>query len=144
MFLVFCLGIDGDFVFQQYLCTVKKDTVFIYAILMVLFGSFVGQNQKVYRYLFDNANFTENHCINKDNPEKKCNGACQLNANENSEEPSVPTQPDYRPIDVFLDEPTQFSWGMNFVVRKSAYFSPLFALLKKKDKIFVPPPNVLV
>jgi hypothetical protein len=123
---------------------VKKDIVFIYAVLLVLFGSFVGQNQKVYRYLFDNANFTENHCINKDNPEKKCNGACQLNANENSDEPSAPTQPDYRPIDVFLDELTQFFLGMNFVVRKPADFTSLFALLKKKDKILVPPPNVVV
>lgn len=118
--------------------------MFIYAILLVLFGSFVGQNQKVYRYLFDNANFTENHCINKDNPEKKCNGACQLNANENKDEPTTPTFPDYRPIDVFINEPVSFAISELVFIKNPSYFSYISVLLKKKDKILVPPPNVVV
>lgn len=32
----------------------------------------------VYQYHFNNNVFTENYCVNKDKPELKCNGKCEL------------------------------------------------------------------
>lgn len=32
----------------------------------------------VYQYHFNNKVFTENYCVNKDKPELKCNGKCEL------------------------------------------------------------------
>jgi hypothetical protein len=32
----------------------------------------------IYQYHFNNKVFTENYCINKDKPELKCNGKCEL------------------------------------------------------------------
>ncbi len=112
--------------------------------LLVLTGTFVGQNQKVYRYLFDNANFTEKHCVNKDNPEKKCNGACQLTDFNENEEPAAPSKPEYRSVDFFLAERFDFTFDTYTVVYEKKHYYQQFDLLKKKDKILVPPPNGLV
>ena len=77
--------------------------IFGLLILAVLNASFIGQHIKVYAYLFDNANFTEKYCVNKDLPESTCNGACQMKQLANDEEQdSTPVKPDYKSVDVFV------------------------------------------
>jgi hypothetical protein len=123
---------------------VKKESVFIFGVLFVLFFSFVGQNHKVYVYLFDNADFTEKHCVNKENPEKKCNGACQLKDSENNNVPAAPNPAEYQIPVLFLSE--IFVFETVFVVEsfKKSNFFQCFDLLRRKDKVLVPPPNCLV
>jgi hypothetical protein len=127
-----------------YLCGVKKESLFIFGVLLVLFISFVGQNQKVYIYLFDNANFTEKHCVNKDAPEMQCNGACQLNDNQNKDEPVAPNPLEYRAFDLFLCDPLILECFSFSVTSEKNHFSQRYELLKKKEKILVPPPNGVV
>jgi hypothetical protein len=123
-----------------YLCDVKKESIFIFGVLFLLFCSFVGQNQKVYAYLFDNANFTEKHCVNKDDITKKCNGVCQLIQVE-EEEPTAPNQPEYRSLDLFLTEGFTFILLFNQTLTEKMNDLHAYRLLKKKEKLLVPPPN---
>lgn len=95
----------------------------------------------MYAYLFDNARFTEKHCINKDNPEKQCNGACQMKDNQENDEPATPSQPDYRSIDVFVADAFLYHVPLAQFTVKKDHYSQLFMLLTKKEKIPVPPPN---
>lgn len=122
----------------------KKEPAFIFGVLLVLFVSFVGQNHKVYVYLFDNANFTEKHCVNKDAPEMQCNGACQLNENQNNEEPVAPNPLEYRAMDLFWCDVLLFKSVFISSISQKSYFCQRYELLKKKEKIQVPPPNGLV
>lgn len=71
--------------------------------LTVLNFSFLGQHFKVYAYLFDNANFTEKHCVNKNLPESTCKGACQMKQlADDEDQDSTPIRPDYKSVDVFV------------------------------------------
>ena len=122
----------------------KKEALFIFGVLFLLFCSFAGQNQKVYAYLFDNANFTEKHCVNKANPEKQCNGACQLGDKQDEEVPAAPSAPEYRALDLFVTN--QFEMGFVFFdsEQKKPVYSQQFNELLKKYEVMVPPPNARV
>lgn len=57
-------------------------TIINYFLLLLFVVSTILYNARfsyfVYQYHFNNKVFTENYCINKDKPELKCNGKCEL------------------------------------------------------------------
>jgi hypothetical protein len=83
---------------------VRNSLVFVIFLLAILATSFVGQHLRVYAYLLDNANFTEKHCVNKNTPNSKCKGACQIRKMAEDAPADSPTQsPELKAIDLFIE-----------------------------------------
>lgn len=119
-------------------------TAYSIFILSVLAASFVGQHAKVYAYLFDNENFTEQYCENKNNPESKCNGACQIRKIADDEKSdSSPTKPDIKSIDSFIvcEESQLVCSEWRLEERQLFHY---LGIIEKRDNAGLSPPPDLV
>lgn len=56
----------------------KKQNILIWILSFVMLFSIIKNNLLLSFYLFENETFTELFCINKEIPELKCNGQCEL------------------------------------------------------------------
>ena len=131
--------------FKPYLCAVKFNVFFVGLMLSVLLTSFVGQHFRVYSYVFDNFNFTEKYCVNKDKPESKCKGACQMKklaSEEKENSDSTPSTTKFQVLDLFLCVDHDFVFVAFFVQSILHNFNFLEALNSLSAKILAPPPKM--
>src|SRR5690554_3463268 len=56
----------------------KKQNILIWILSFVMLFSIIKNNLLLSFYLFENETFTELFCVNKEIPELKCNGQCEL------------------------------------------------------------------
>lgn len=56
----------------------KKQNILIWILSFVMLFSVIKNNLLLSFYLFENETFTELFCVNKEIPELKCNGQCEL------------------------------------------------------------------
>ena len=56
----------------------KKQNILIWILSFVMLFSIIKNNLMLSFYLFENETFTELFCVNKEIPELKCNGQCEL------------------------------------------------------------------
>lgn len=56
----------------------RKQNILIWILSFVMLFSIIKNNLLLSFYLFENETFTELFCVNKDIPELKCNGQCEL------------------------------------------------------------------
>ncbi len=113
---------------------------------MFLATSFVGQHFRVYAYVFDNEDFTEKHCVNKDEPELNCNGACQMRKITEDEPTDSPSKTiEIKSVDLFLENYLETVF-LNIDLDK--YNKPFFTYSRfpedRNSTNFPQPPDALI
>jgi len=68
-------------------------------------------------------NITEKYCVNKEQPEKHCNGKCHLNKvikqqSEKKNDPKAPPHPEIKTDNLFIEDLVEYAFNDNFFEEK--------------------------
>lgn len=122
----------------------KINALFVVIILAALVFSFFGQHGRVYSYLLDNEQFTQKYCVNKNQPESTCKGACQMKKMASEQDRNQPApKPEIKSVDLFIVQKChRLSGVIDFPDFEHFFYYRLNPLSVVKHEV-LPPPDVL-
>jgi len=123
---------------------VKYNLTFVVFVLFILATSFVGQHMRVYAYLFDNTSFTEKHCVNKDQPNSTCKGACQIRKLAEDAPTETPASSiEIKSIDLYVENQVYAFRVLNFDLSTKSFFVYNRFTSERNSAHFPQPPDDL-
>jgi len=112
-------------------------------VILVFTSGLLNSNLLLLNYALNKESITELFCVNKEQPELKCDGKCHLGKqlNETTDSPDSPTIPEVRTFSEFVSTPISFEFPVCNVESRVQIDFNYFSCLSDGFKVtLVPPP----